>query len=169
MAAFAVLSRVPSHRLRVAFLRAAGADISPSAVVYHGFQVRDARELHIGARTNVGDHAILDARGGLTLGSDVNLSTGVEIWTAQHDWQSADFAYVKDGVSIGDHVWIGPRVIVLPGTRIGEGAVIAGGAVARGDLEPYALYGGVPARKLADRPGPMAYRLPGPGRKSWWW
>ena len=169
MAVSAAAGWSPVHRSRVWVLRSLGADVSDSAVLYHGFQVRAPGRLRIGARTNVGDHAVLDARGGLVLGDDVNLSTGVQIWTAQHDWSSTSFAYVKAGVTVGDRVWLGPRVTVLPGTRIGEGTVVAAGAVARGVLEPFSLYGGVPARRLAGRPTDLDYRLPGPDRKTWWW
>jgi acetyltransferase-like isoleucine patch superfamily enzyme len=159
----------PVHRLRIAALRAFGAKVDSDAVVYHGFQVRNARNLTIGARTSVGDGAILDARGGLTLGTDVNLSTQVMIWTAQHDWKSADFNYVQAPVSVGDRAWIGPRVVILPGAIIGEGAVIAAGSIVRGAIAPFTLVGGVPAKFIAERPNDLRYHLPTPARKTWWW
>lgn len=169
MATLAIVARLPLHAARVSALRAWGAEINPSATLYHGFQVRSARRLRIGARTSVGDGAILDARGGLTLGSDVNLSTQVHIWTAQHAWDSADFDYVSAPVTIGDHVWLSTRVTVLPGVSIGEGAVVAAGSVVTKDLAPYGLYGGVPARKLREREGPKTYRLASAKAKAWWW
>jgi acetyltransferase-like isoleucine patch superfamily enzyme len=45
----------------------------------------------------------------------------------------------------------------LPGVTVGEGAVIAAGAVVTKDVEPYALVGGVPAQKIADRPKELNY------------
>ncbi|SDP25184.1 Acetyltransferase (isoleucine patch superfamily) [Arthrobacter sp. ok909] len=169
MTALRLASFVPLHRLRVAALRTFGAKIDAKAVIYHGFQVRSARNLVIGARTSVGDGAVLDARGGLTLGENVNLSTQVMIWTAQHDWQAADFDYVQAPVVVGNRVWIGPRAVILPGTTIGEGAVIAAGAIVRGAVAPFTLVGGVPARHIADRPRNLRYELPTPSKKSWWW
>lgn len=164
-----LISNVPSHWLRVAVLRAFGARISGSATLYHGFEVRSARRLLIGDRCSVGDGAKLDARGGLTLGSDVNLSSDVQIWTAQHDWRAPGFDFVASPVVIGDRVWLGPRVIVLPGSTVGEGAVVAAGAVVKGDVEPFTLVGGVPARKLGDRPRDLTYRLPTRRQKTLWW
>lgn len=146
MVSLGAAAATPNHRVRVGLLRAWGAQIHPTATIYHGFQVRAACLLKVGARTIIGDGAILDARAGLTIGSDVNFSTGVHIWTAQHDWSSDNFAYVKGAVTIGDRAWLGPRVTVLPGTEIGEGVVLAAGAVAKGVLEPYGLYAGVPAK-----------------------
>jgi acetyltransferase-like isoleucine patch superfamily enzyme len=169
LALLSLVGLVPIHRVRVAVLRLLGASVHPQAVVSHGFQVRAPVRLVIGARTNVGENAILDARGGLVLGANVNLSSQVHIWTAQHAWNSSDFAYVKAPVTIGDRVWIGPRVTVLPGSVIGAGAVIAAGAVVSGTVDEFALYAGVPARKIADRTHDLDYDLPGPSGKSLWW
>ena len=160
---------VPIHRLRVAALRAFGATVSTSAVLYGRFQVRAADRLQIGERVNIGEGAILDARGGLEIAADVNFSSQVHVWTAQHAWNSSDFAYVRAGVSIGPRVWLGPRVTVLPGSVIGEGVVVAAGAVVRGVLEPFGLYAGAPARRVAERTHQLTYELPGPEAKTWWW
>lgn len=169
MVSLALVSLAPLHLLRVVVLRAWGANVDSEATIYHGFQVRRADRLVIGARTIVGDGAILDARGGLTIGNDVNLSTGVHIWTAQHAWDDPDFAFEAGPVVIEDHAWISTRVTILPGVRIGEGSVVAAGAVVTQDLAPYGLYGGVPAKKIRNRQSPMTYRLHGRRGKSWWW
>ena len=161
--------RLPLHRFRIWALRYFGAQVSDSAVVYGQFQVRAARHLRIGARTNVGEGSVLDARGGLTIGENTNLSSQVHIWTAQHDWNAPDFEYVRAGVVIGSRCWLGPRVTVLPGTTIGDGVVVAAGAVVRGNLAPYGLYGGVPARRLAERSRDLNYQLPARASKTWWW
>jgi acetyltransferase-like isoleucine patch superfamily enzyme len=160
---------VPVHRVRVWALRRFGARISATAIVYGRFQVRAARHLRIGDRANIGEGSILDARGGLEIGADTNLSSQVHIWTAQHDWNSSDFGYVRGRVSIGARCWLGPRVTVLPGTTIGDGVVVAAGAVVRGELAPFGLYGGVPARRLADRTAELNYELPSRRDKTWWW
>ena len=162
-------AKMPIHRLRIAALRRWGATIGQGAILYHGFEVRNAKGLTIGARASIGNDAILDARGGITIGKDVNFSTGVSLWTGQHDWQSPTFAYEKAPITIGDHVWLSTRVIVLPGVTIGEGAVVAAGAVVTADVEPYTLVGGIPAKKLGERPSPMTYELPEAKVKPWWW
>jgi len=169
MAVAAFASRLPVHALRVGLVRMLGAKIDGTATLYHGFQVRSARGLRIGARANIGDGAILDARGGLTIGEDVNLSTQVHLWTAQHGWDDADFSYESAPIVIGDHAWLSTRVTVLPGVTIGEGAVVAAGAVVTKDLAPYGLYGGVPARFIRARQAPKSYRLAPASAKTWWW
>jgi acetyltransferase-like isoleucine patch superfamily enzyme len=159
----------PWHALRVAALRFFGAEIHATSTIYHGFEVRAARRLRIGARSSIGNGAILDARAGIEIGEDVNLSTGVHVWTGQHDWQDPDFGYDGRPVRIGDHAWISTRVTVLPGCTIGEGAVVAAGAVVTGDVAAYTVVGGIPAKVIGTRPSPMRYELPDRRSKQWWW
>lgn len=52
---------------------------------------------------------------------------------------------------IGNDVWLGANVIILEGIKVGDGVVVAAGAVVVKDLEPYYIYGGVPARKIGER------------------
>ena len=69
-------------------------------------------------------------------------------------------------VIIGNDVWIGNNVSILEGVTIGDGAVIASGAVVTEDVEPYGVYGGVPARKIRSRfAEDEIERL----RKAQWW
>lgn len=168
MVSLALAGLMPIHKVRILVARAWGARISSDATLYHGFQIRNARGLRIGSRTSIGDGAILDARGGLSIGADVNLSTGVSIWTAQHGWNDPGFAFESAPVSIGDHAWISTKVIILPGCTIGEGAVVAAGAVVTTDLAPWGLYAGVPA-KLKGHRNQKDYRLAPARQKAWWW
>ena len=54
-------------------------------------------------------------------------------------------------VTIGNDVWIGSHVALKPGIHIGDGAVIATGAVVTKDVAPYAVVGGVPAKRIKER------------------
>ena len=58
----------------------------------------------------------------------------------------------ENPLTIGNDVWIGDRVTILAGCRsIGNGAVVAAGSVVTKDVAPYAVVGGVPAKRLRDR------------------
>ena len=79
--------------------------------------------------------------------------SGVEclIITQNHNYDKADAIpyddrYIYKDVVIDDFVWIGSRVMILPGTHIGEGAIIQGGSVVHGEIPPYAIAGGNPAK-----------------------
>lgn len=78
--------------------------------------------------------------------------SGIEnlIITQNHDYEGEaipyDDKFIYKEVKIGDFVWLGSRVLILPGTTIGEGAIIQGGSVVHGEIPPYAIAGGNPAK-----------------------
>jgi acetyltransferase-like isoleucine patch superfamily enzyme len=51
-------------------------------------------------------------------------------------------------IRIGNNVWIGFDSIILPGLTIGEGAIVAARSVVRGDVLPYSIVAGNPARMI---------------------
>lgn len=155
---------IPSMRIRLFLYRhLLRADIGEKAIIYYGAEIRDAEKLKIGEGSIIGDKAILDARYCIEIGDNVNLSTGVWIWTAQHDYNSPTFnSGNKCGkVVIGNRAWLGPRTIIMPGVTVGEGAVVAGGAVVTKNVEPFTLVGGVPAKKIGDRNKALIYEFDG--------
>jgi virginiamycin A acetyltransferase len=60
------------------------------------------------------------------------------------------FAGLPD-TEIGHDVWIGHGALILPGARIGSGAIIGAGAVVAGEVPPYAIVAGNPARVIRRR------------------
>ena len=137
----------------------AGMKLGRRSIIYGGAEVRHARMITIGDGSIVGNGAILDGRLGITIGRNVNFSTGVWIWTVQHDYRSPDFGDQGGAVTIGDYAWISCPAVILPGVSIGEGAVVAAGAIVTKDVPPYAVVGGVPARILGERPRGLHYDL----------
>lgn len=154
----------PSNAFRVFILRHVfGMNIAKNVLIYSGFEIRSPWKISIGKNSIIGNESKLDGRKGLQIGENVNLSTGVWIWTQQHDYNDRQFELdkKKGTVVIGDRVWLGGRVIVLPGVEIKEGAVVASGAVVTKTLEGYALYGGVPAKYISTRAKDIEYDFDG--------
>jgi len=148
-----VLLRVPGHRVRrLVFVRLVRADAAGDVSLERGVRVTEKGGVTVGEHTNINTGVVLDGRGGLEIGSKVNISPEALILTAEHDPRSPDFGGVTSSVVIGDRVWIAARAMVLPGSRVGEGAVVAAGAVVRGEVEPWSIVAGNPARKVGDRP-----------------
>ncbi|MDD5362983.1 MAG: DapH/DapD/GlmU-related protein [Ignavibacteria bacterium] len=151
----------PSHHIRKLFYRIFGVHIGKGSHIYMGAEIRNPRWLKIGNNTSIGHRVILDARGRITIGNSVNISTGVWIWTAQHDTNSKIFdVYIKP-VVINDYAWVSCRSIILPGVTIGKGAVVAAGAVVTKDVEPYTIVGGIPAKPIGKRTEDLDYKLDG--------
>ena len=157
-----VVGWVPSHHLRLlAYRRLLRMSIGPGTTVYRAPEIRKPSRIEIGRNTVIGNGAVLDGRGGLRIGDNVNFSSGVWVWTMQHDKDSADFAAVSAPVVIGDRAWLSCRTTVLPGVTIGDGAVVCAGAVVTSDVAPYAVVGGVPAKRIGERSRDLTYTLSG--------
>jgi acetyltransferase-like isoleucine patch superfamily enzyme len=54
-------------------------------------------------------------------------------------------------VSIGHDVWIGTRSLIHTCARIGTGAVVGMGSIVTGDVEPYMIVAGNPAKPIRCR------------------
>jgi virginiamycin A acetyltransferase len=52
---------------------------------------------------------------------------------------------------VGSDVWIGREAMILSGARIGDGAIVGAGAVVAGEVRPYAVVVGNPAREVRRR------------------
>ena len=57
----------------------------------------------------------------------------------------------KGTVLIGNDVWIGDNVTILSDTTIGNGAVIGADSVVTGNIPPYTIWAGNPARQIGQR------------------
>lgn len=57
----------------------------------------------------------------------------------------------KDSIVLDDDVWIGLDALVMSDSHIGQGAVVAARAVVKGNIEPYSIVGGIPAKTIKMR------------------
>jgi maltose O-acetyltransferase len=156
-----VVARLPFAAWRMRCYALAGvrfADVR-SGVLMLGVELSHPWRLVVGRNTVVGPGAMLDARGEIVLGDDVNISGRAVIQTAKHEVQDPSFVASFARVVIGDRVWIGMGATVLGGVTIGEGAVVAAGAVVTHDVPAYAIVGGVPATVIGERMRDLRYEL----------
>jgi acetyltransferase-like isoleucine patch superfamily enzyme len=155
------VAKIPSHHIRnFLYKKIYGVQMAQNSIIYFGAEIRSPERLIIGKGTIIGDNAILDARNGIEIGENVNLSSKVSIWTEQHDHRDTFFrcnSNSKFSVKLGHRVWLGPNVTLLPGVEIGEGAVVAAGAIVTKNVEPFSIVAGIPAKKIGDRNRNLQY------------
>ncbi|MCI8949081.1 MAG: acyltransferase [Lachnospiraceae bacterium] len=153
------IGKFHSRHLRMWVCRLLGANIDKKSLVYRNTEFIYPYGLSIGEDTSVGGRVLLDARGGIDIGSHVNISSYTKFITGSHDPNSSTFEASFSPIIIGDYAWIASGAIILQDVRIGEGAVVAAGAVVTKDIPPYEIWGGVPARKIGERSKNVDYRV----------
>lgn len=93
----------------------------------------------------------------IIIGNNVSIAPNVTFIAdscANNSCELNSIPYVKEkltcnkNILIEDEVWIGANVTVLPGVKIGRCSVIGAGSVVTKNVEAYAIYAGVPAKKI---------------------
>ena len=115
--------------------------------------------IRIGNYSIIHFDALLDGRGGIVIGNNVDISFGVKIFSEQHLTDSDTYDSIAKEVVIQDYAAIGSYSIILPGVTIGEGAIVATGSVVTKDVEPYTVVAGTPAKPIKKRQCTPKYQL----------
>ena len=154
------IGNFPLRGVRRLYLRKWLGCLGSGTGVQMGCRFLNGRKVHLGDRNVINFGCLLDGRKfQIRTGSDVSIGPEASILTLGHDPQSREFADRGGDVVIGDRAWIGYRAIILPGVTIGEGAVVGAGAVVTGNVEPFFIVAGNPARKIGERNQQLDYRL----------
>ena len=154
-----IINKIPSRHLRKLFLKMLGAKIGKNTLPARRVEVLFPKGLTLANNVAVGWFAELDARGGITVGHDTNISSHVKIITGSHDIDDPKFTADFLPVHIGHHCWIGTGATILQGVKIGDGAVVAAGAVVTKDIPAKTVWGGVPAKYIRDRNSELTYTI----------
>jgi acetyltransferase-like isoleucine patch superfamily enzyme len=137
--------------------------IGPGTVIHRGAMlIPHGGSIRLGFRCRVNPYSILYGHGGLTIGDYVRIAAHCVLVPANHGIALdggliAEQPMSRRGIRIGNDVWLGAGVRVLDGAVIGDGCVVAAGAVVRGELEPYGIYAGVPAKLVRKRSATTTY------------
>lgn len=115
--------------------------------------------IHIGKRTKIQEGARI--LGEVSIGNDVIIAPNFYVSSGIHVFKQAPYLLISkqdqlhEAIAspcvIEDDCWIGINVSVMPGVKISRGSIIGAGAVVTQTTEPYAIYGGVPAKKIGVR------------------
>jgi acetyltransferase-like isoleucine patch superfamily enzyme len=158
-----LINKIPSHTIRLAWLRIGGARIGKGSTIWRNTEVLGIEGLRIGDDTCIGWHCQIDARAGLHIGNHVTIASHTIMIAGGHDLKAPEFWAVGAPIVIDDYAWITTRVILLAGAHIGEGAVVAANTVVAKPVEPYSIVGGEGPRVLGQRVRGLNYKVGGKG------
>lgn len=100
-----------------------------------------------------GVHIFISER--VSIGSNCLIGDGVIISDHKHNIEYGKLIGLQgctsDPVKIEDDVMLSVRSIILQGVSIGKGAVVGPGAVVTGNIPPYSIAAGAPARIVGKR------------------
>jgi len=140
--------------------RPPGARKTEDPSLFRALAYGDPARLHI-SETAVVNNALFNLSSGqITIGDYAFFGHNVSVLTGTHDWTKfgaeRQSAVPKSGrdVVIEEGVWVSSNAIVVGPCRIGAHAVVGVGALVLGDVEPYTVVAGNPARVLRTIPKP---------------
>lgn len=125
--------------LRIAILRAFGAEIGEGVLIRHGVKIHWPWKLTVGDHSWIGEDSWILNLEPVTIGSQVCISQGVLLCTGSHDRRSPTFEFDNAPIVVGDDAWIAARATVLRGVTIGEGAVVGATALVTRDVPAQAI------------------------------
>lgn len=110
----------------------------------------------IGDSSGMGEYVFIGAAGGVEIGKNVIIGQSVSFHAENHNFDRTDVPIRLQGVNhkgivVEDDCWIGANVTLLDGARVGTGSIIGAGSVVRGDVPPYSIAAGIPAKVIRSR------------------
>ena len=110
--------------------------------------------VRIGAGSFLNRGVMVAAHGLVEIGEHCMLANGCFVSDAAHRFDDPNRPVPWQGFTskgptrIGDNCWLGANVVVTSGVTIGERSVIGANSVVTGDIEPFSIAAGSPARVL---------------------
>lgn len=160
---YSILYNLPNSRffflfsnLRVLYLSKV-LDIMPYdslSKIEERVYISDCSNIKIGSNCRINENVFIQ---GAFIGNDVLIAPNCSLLSVSHIHKDRHISIIQQGETqpdppvIEDNVWLGRNVVVLPGVKIGEGSIIGAGAIVNKDVEPFSIYGGVPAKLIKRR------------------
>lgn len=106
--------------------------------------------VHVGSNVAIGPHCTFIDSGHLEIGNNVLIGPSVDLYSLTQGLLPLEVQQGEHEMSlpiiIGNNVIIGGNSLIKAGVCIGEGSVVEAGSVVTGDVEPFAVVTGNPAR-----------------------
>jgi len=137
------------NKLRLIKMKLLGAKIGRNVRVFGKFTViGNLSKLTIGDNSTINEGVLFDLRDRITIGSNVHLSSYVQLHTGKLTLYNIPRKHVKEPIIIEDNVWLASSVIVSAGVKIGKNTVIGAGSVVIRSISQDCFCAGNPAKKI---------------------
>ena len=108
--------------------------------------------LLVGEHCTINGNCWLSCRGGISIGNNVSISRGCSFIASGLDpdkFFKGEKTHIGKKIIVGNNVWIATNSTILGGVTIADNIIVAAGSVVTKDLlDSYAVYAGVPAKKV---------------------
>jgi acetyltransferase-like isoleucine patch superfamily enzyme len=128
----------PLNRVRIWGLKLCGFNVGLNVYVGPGLMIASLIS-ETGCELDIGDRVSIGPGVTFVLSSDANWSKLNKV-----------FSPVRGKIRLENDCWLGAGVIVLPDITIGECSVAGAGCVVTGNIPPYKIYAGVPAKEIGN-------------------
>ncbi len=128
-----------------------GAKLDPVVRIRRTVTIECPWNLTMGNESSAGDGVKLYCLGPVTIGSRVSISQYAHVCAGSHDHTRPDLPLTRPPITIENDAWIAADAYVGPGITVGAGAILGARGCAFKDLEPWTIYGGNPAKPIAER------------------
>lgn len=148
-------------------IRAENASLDNHCMIWDNVFIDAGRGLTIGKYTLLTWQVIIEGGAETHIGDRVFVGPGTKLITGTYEFNGYYTSeYVPDhchknqygNIIIEDDAYIGANCVVMPGTIIREGALLGAGSFAKGELKPWTVYAGSPAKPISKRVPPSEER-----------
>jgi len=106
-------------------------------------------DVKVGKNTWIGPFTILDGCGGLEIGNNCSIASGVQIYSHETVFwalSGGKMDYTRAKTIIGNCCYIGPNTIVNKGIKIGNHCLVGANSLVNVDMKDYAIAVGSPCK-----------------------
>jgi acetyltransferase-like isoleucine patch superfamily enzyme len=116
-------------------------------------------DIAIGRETYLNAGTVIYSGNGVTLGDYVMVASNCTFAATNHEYERRDVPMIrqrfrpsKGGILVEDDVWIGANCVLLDGAILRRGCIVGANSTVGGELAPYSINVGSPARFVRWRP-----------------
>lgn len=132
--------------VRVALLRAFGAEIGEGVVIRSNVNVTFPWRLEVGDHVWFGEEVIVLSLAEVTIESHVCISQRAFLCTGSHDFHAPGFDLVTKPIVVRTRSWVAAQAFIAPGVEIGQGSMVGAGSVVLESVPAQSLVLGNPAK-----------------------